>query len=379
MPELSCTVITTAAAFHDLRQGWNSLLERADHASVFLSWEWQYNWWTVYGKHHRLHLILVWNNSRIVGILPTYLQIEQYSGVFSIKILRFVGTGGDTNPDDLGPLIEPELMYQVSDTLAHQVISKKNLWDVLQLTDIPHNSEFISSLSKRAKEHNINLQHNTSAVIRFAELPNSYETFLSRFSSSRRWRMGRNRRKIETQFSTRFIVWTDHSDLDTVIDRLIHLHCSRWDAAGMEHSFASEEYKRFHRMVIKACHACNWIRLYCLELNGNLVAIVYCYHFRDTIFLMQSGFDPNLSALSPGSVLLGYAIEHMIAEGKRVFDFLRGEHRYKDELATSSRVTVEIRSWRWNLAGRIAHLRHCLLPTLRKRAGKAVKTLRLRQ
>jgi CelD/BcsL family acetyltransferase involved in cellulose biosynthesis len=41
------------------------------------------------------------------------------------------------------------------------------------------------------------------------------------------------------------------------------------------------------------------------------------------------GFDPQFSSLSPGSLLIGHAIEQAEAEGAAHFDFLRGAEAYK--------------------------------------------------
>src|SRR5262249_15082167 len=95
-----------------------------------------------------------------------------------------------------------------------------------------------------------------------------------------------------------------------------------------------------------------WLRLYCLEADGRLVAMYYFYRFRSQVFLMQGGFDPGLSRLSPGRVLLGYALEHAIGEGNTALDFLRGEHQYKDELASASRDTVFLAGYRRSVGGR---------------------------
>ena len=78
----------------------------------------------------------------------------------------------------------------------------------------------------------------------------------------------------------------------------------------MPHSFASPEYVGFHRAVMAACLARNRLRLYCLELGGQPAAMYYFYKFRDAVYLMQSGFDPDLSAVKPGQVLLGHIVEH---------------------------------------------------------------------
>ena len=110
-----------------------------------------------------------------------------------------------------------------------------------------------------------------------------------------------------------------------------------------------------------------WLRLYCLELDGVIAAITYCYRFRNRVFLMQAGFDPKLAKSNPGKALLSYALEHAIGEGNEVFDFLKGEHRYKDELATGHRETRGVRVFRNTLGGIAYRLRRVVLPLWKAR------------
>ena len=141
----------------------------------------------------------------------------------------------------------------------------------------------------------------------------------------------------------------------------------RWSAAGGSDSFGTPEYVEFHRRIINSCFARGWLRLYCLELDGEIAAITYCYRFRNRVYLMQAGFDPARAACNPGKVLLGYALEHAIGEGNEVFDFLRGEHRYKDQLASGHRRTACIRVFRASPAALAYRLRRIWLPLLKAR------------
>lgn len=81
---------------------------------------------------------------------------------------------------------------------------------------------------------------------------------------------------------------------------------------------------------MRACLTRGWLRLYCLEMRGQLIAMHYFYRFGNSVFFMQTGFDPDLASLQPGHVLTGYALEHAIGERSLTFDFLRGQHHYKD-------------------------------------------------
>jgi CelD/BcsL family acetyltransferase involved in cellulose biosynthesis len=110
-----------------------------------------------------------------------------------------------------------------------------------------------------------------------------------------------------------------------------------------------------------------------LELDGRIAAMFYFYHFRRRIYLMQSGFDPDFAALKPGQVLLGYVIEHAIGEGHEVLDFLRGDHRYKEELATGSRETRFSTAFRVNFGAAAYNLRKRILPAVKARILGALR------
>jgi CelD/BcsL family acetyltransferase involved in cellulose biosynthesis len=120
------------------------------------------------------------------------------------------------------------------------------------------------------------------------------------------------------------------------------------------------------------CMARDRLRLYCLELSGEIVAMYYFYIFRDRAYLMQSGFDPDYGDVKPGSVLLGHVIEHVIGEGYEVLDFLRGDHQYKDELATGERETVYVTAFRPRASAAIYYLRRMVLPALKARVRTAL-------
>ena len=55
-----------------------------------------------------------------------------------------------------------------------------------------------------------------------------------------------------------------------------------------------------------------------------------------TVGLYNSGFQPQRAGLSPGVVLLAHVVRDAIERGRRRFDFLRGEERYKFEFGPTS-------------------------------------------
>jgi CelD/BcsL family acetyltransferase involved in cellulose biosynthesis len=363
--DVAVQYLTDAESFARLAPQWNRLHERAAAASVFTSWIWQYQWWQVYGRGQPLRLLVAVAGGEVVGILALYIQKTKVMHV-PVRMLRFVGTGGDTHPDDLGPVLAPGREDEIAAKLAQAALRISDA-DVLVLSDIDPASRFPLVVERCTAEARRSSFTGPCERIAYVELPQTWPEYLKSLSSDRRTRMKSARKKAAAAHRVRFFVWDNAADVDRAVDRLVELHRKRWREAGGSESFQSAQYVDFHRRTIKACFARGWLRLYCLELDGEVAAITYCYRFRRRVYLMQAGFDPDKAKTNPGKVLLGYALEHAIGEGSVVFDFLRGDHRYKDQLATGHRTTTCIRVFRATPGGLAYRLRRITLPLLKAR------------
>src|SRR5204862_124827 len=142
----------------------------------------------------------------------------------------------------------------------------------------------------------------------------------------------RLRRKLEREHRTRFFLWgselgtrdvADVADIGAGIDRLAELHRLRFQGRAEGHSFSSPEYLAFHRDLAARYHRAGRLRLYGLEVDGVVVAMLYCFRDRDRIYYFQGGFDPAYARWSVGQLLVCHAIERSVAEGARRFDFLK--------------------------------------------------------
>ncbi|MBS0583729.1 MAG: GNAT family N-acetyltransferase [Proteobacteria bacterium] len=362
-------MIESGDALADLGERWERLHADARLASVFSGFDWQHLWWRNYGRGRQLRLLLAFDGEALVGILP--LHVERVRMLcWPVRQLRFVGTGGDTSPDDLGPVLMRGRESEVAQALAKAVMELAG-WDVLALTDMNPACAFTTAIEAVARRSRLACRSGCSERIAFMRLPTSWDDWLASLHRDRRYRVRNIRKKLVAAHpDARFFVWNDATTLDAGIDRLMYLHRKRWRASGESHGFSSSEYVAFHRAVMAACLARDRLRLYCLEIGGNIAAMFYFYRFRDSVYLMQSGFDPDYADLKPGQVLLGHVIEHAIGEGHAMLDFLRGEHRYKDELATGKRETVFVQVQRIRLGALAYQVRRRWLPAL-KRSFKA--------
>ena len=72
------------------------------------------------------------------------------------------------------------------------------------------------------------------------------------------------------------------------------------------------------------------------------IAVTLSFHYQDEVLLYNSGFDPEYGYLSAGLLLTADLIKQAIEQNKKIFDFLRGNERYKYDLGGKERNLYKI-------------------------------------
>jgi CelD/BcsL family acetyltransferase involved in cellulose biosynthesis len=118
-------------------------------------------------------------------------------------------------------------------------------------------------------------------------------------------------------------------ELTAALATLFELHQMRWTGRGEAGAFASPERRAFYARMADAFLSRGWLEFWRLELEGQTVAAQFCFRYRDTVSLLQEGFDPKYAADKIGYALRAHVLETMIESGLKHYDFLGGSDSYK--------------------------------------------------
>ncbi|OIQ83140.1 hypothetical protein GALL_350660 [mine drainage metagenome] len=359
-------VVTTNAEFDALKDHWSELEAACQTSSLFVTWEWQRLWWKHYGANRTLRILIARDGDRLVGMLPMYLERYFARRALPVSKLCLLGSGGDTAPDDLDPLIHPDAGPGVAQGLVEYVFARLGGWDLLLCPDLDPEAPFTRALINAGRRSRGLLRVSDAREIIFGLLPQSqsWDDYLAGLSAHRRKGLRHKRRNFEQQEAAEVVLCDRADELDAAFDRLAHLHRQRWAGRTDEPAFSSAEYLGFHRELMHALLRRGALRLLELRLQGQTIAMRYGYRKRDTYFDLQSGFDPAFSSFSPGELSMGYSIEQAIREGCKVFDMLRGDYGHKRQFFAQTRSAVEVRlirawhlAWAYRLKERLASLK----------------------
>lgn len=362
----------TSGDFDALCEGWRELSARSGSTSVFATWDWQECWWRHYGSGRSLLLLIAASNDRIVGILPLYIESVWLARAIPVRTLRVIGTGGDTSPDYVGPILAPEDEQETARQLAEALASRSHRWDRIELTDLG-SGPFGECLVRALGARGLSARLETDKSIQIVRLPASWDEYLGSMPRDRRYRIRRQRRGV-ADLAAEFDVCREAADIEDAFAHLARLHRARWNSkAPGQGAFRTNRYLAFHGEVVRRCARHSWVRFVRIRVGGQPVAIMYCYWFQREISFFQSGFDPAFGKYSLGNVLMAQAIEYAIKEGATVFDMLQGDHEYKESWSNDRRTTFRLTANNTSLRGHLCSLKERLKEALDRRAGRIAR------
>jgi CelD/BcsL family acetyltransferase involved in cellulose biosynthesis len=310
-----------SGGFSALRPEWNDLLHRSPYDTLFLTWEWQSTWWKHLGEGELLLLgFRAGDGGRLVGVAPLFKTNDDGKSVLFVNGCRDVS-------DYLDLILESGHEEPVYHALLDYLENEAPDWDLVDLCNIPQNSQTFVRLRELAHDRGYQTQVEVEDVCPIIDLPSSWDDYLMMLDKKQRHEIRRKLRKADNETTTRFIIVGPDHDLEAEIQDFIDLHQK---STPEKDKFMDPQMQAFFFEVSHALQQQGWLQLAFIEMDGIKAASLLNFDYGDRILVYNSGYDPTqFYHLSPGIVVTARCIEHAISLGRREFDFLRGDEVYK--------------------------------------------------
>jgi CelD/BcsL family acetyltransferase involved in cellulose biosynthesis len=302
----------TATSFEELgclSSAWLNLW-RVSGQTPFQSPMWLIPWlrkfcadnWTV---------ITIHEEEELIAVIPFYFWKDPHSGE---RRLLLAGNGIS---DHLDACLDPNRCGELHEILKH-CLHEIAGWDTCEFNQLPQDSIL----------HQLDFDR-TAALLEgdacpVLSLENGFEGIPKRQREKLRYyrnRIGKTGRWEITQAGVETVRPT--------LDSLFSLHELRWRERAEPGVLENETVRAFHLEAAANLARVNALRLYTLGLDGAVIGVLYAFVGGKRTCFYLSGFDPAHEKLSPGTLLIGHAIEQAIHDGCDRFDFLRGTEPYK--------------------------------------------------
>lgn len=335
---------------------WDDLLLRSGQDQPTLAPDWVLNWCRVFGAAggRRIRTGEVRCESRLVALMPLIARRRLHRNLLPLRSLELVCTG-EPEADEIlseyvGVIVERGLESSIADLLARGLSAGRfGPADELRIPAMNSEDPMAVALSTALRQEGWLADLSGWSEAPYAPLAQSWDAFLNSLPGRRRHTVRRAERDLEAWAEGELClrVATDVASLEEGRRVLERLHGERWQAGGRSGAFASAAFARFHAAVMPALLARGALELIWLEARGAAVAVLYNLVWQNKVYNYQSGRRMDIpKALQPGLAAHARAIRRAIELGRREYDFLGGNRRYKRELSSAVRSLVNLEAHR---------------------------------
>lgn len=321
-PGISVDVVNDAEGFEALYPAWNEVLRGSSANSPFLTWEWQYSWWTTCGRRTGLRILAVRMDDELVAIAPLHVTRPRPPW---FRVLELMGTGG-AGADYLDVIArrgaEGVALRALASSLDEQGLA-------LCMTHLRPDS-LAARLAARLHTDGWTSRDSPAGICPYIRLSgHTWDSYLATRRPSHREHVRRRLASVARTFQLRFDLVASHVQRIDALEALEAFHTRRWADRRSSTAFGSRALRAFHRDVTERAFNEGWLRLYTLRLDGEIAAVMYAFLEGRRFYFYQHGFDMGHKRHSLGLVLMGLTVQAAIEEGVGEFDLLWGVESYK--------------------------------------------------
>ena len=327
---MQITSIVDLHQFDKLKENWDSVYAADPYATVFLSWAWLRGWFEVIPYNWLVLAVKPDSGSSSVAFLGLSVQCIQDDGAGRLCTLRM---GGNPLADYTGFVCLPEFEDRAIASLA-AFVQQQLTWDVFQIKDVFDLR--IDSFLKYFSPNKFEIQNTKGISCPYVNLPVSWPQYLQDcLSPATRQSLVRKFRRFENLPGGR-ITEIEAGNVDIQIETLLTLWQMRW---GVMPEHILNQYRSIFRRCFE--NHCLWLTILLDGIEPITGMVAFIDYKRKSFGFYITGFDEKFAKLSPGQLIVGYSIRYAIENGFQIYDFLRGDERYKFSFGALERFNTD--------------------------------------
>ncbi|HEY8564637.1 MAG TPA: GNAT family N-acetyltransferase [Beijerinckiaceae bacterium] len=296
-----------------LAPAWRELLARCPAGTPFQSPDWLIPWFETFAPGD-LATVAVSRDGGLVALAPLYRE----TGPLGRRLLPL----GISLSDYLDVLIDPGAP-RAGEALVDALAALGLDWDSLSLEELRPEAAGLTLPAGSMRDDGAAAQSACPVLPLRGTLA---ETLPAR--KLRKLRMARNR---ADRRGDAVIEAVAIDGAGAFLDELFRLHALRWRERGEPGVLADEKVQRFHRRALPGLIGAGLARALVARFGNEVGGAYYGFADHDRAYAYLGGFDPAFAYESPGTLLVGHAIEDAVSAGCTEFHFLRGQEAYKYE------------------------------------------------
>ena len=309
--------------------------------SIFVLPVWLKTWWDTFGDDYGLFIRSVHQEGQVLGIAPLMLNKkgdEAYL-IGSPDVCDYLDFITVQNNESEQKFFS-HLLGHLKEAGVQRLILNAQRPDSAVFRGLiaaDENSPFF-------KEYDLQIDMIREDQSFELKLASDWDSYLAGLKKKQRHEVRRKLRRLEDEggsYSFRFI--EQPQEIGDFYPEFVELFKQNPEKAD----FLNEQMARYFKALVLNTAEAGLARFGLLELEGKIVAAVLYFNYNDCIYLYNSGYNSDYHNLSAGLLSKVLAIKHSVEQGKKTFDFLKGEEVYKSRLGGTGipiyKITLELK------------------------------------
>ncbi|MFC2067093.1 GNAT family N-acetyltransferase [Chloroflexota bacterium] len=322
----------TQESFANLTSYWSSSSYRLKWDSVFVLPAWLEVWWREFQPQAELYLTAVRQDADIIGIAPLQIKENRASFIGSADVCDYIDFV-------VVPGRETDFFNVLFDDFKGRGVNQ------LELRPLRPDSTVLTHLVDIARSRKYEVLCHEEEVSVEMDLPSTWDEYLEILSRKQRHEVRRKLRRLWEEGNVDYrCIEASGEEVGKFMDTFLRLFSlSREEKAN----FMTPQKESFFRSLAGAMAEIGLLRFGIIEIDELPTSIIMGFDYNDTVYLYNSGYDPQYSSLSVGLLCKVLGLKESIASGRKKWDFLKGGEPYKYLLGGreipiySCRITLE--------------------------------------
>jgi CelD/BcsL family acetyltransferase involved in cellulose biosynthesis/glycosyltransferase involved in cell wall biosynthesis len=298
-------VITSIDDLASLQDEWTAVARDCPLATPFQHPEWLLPWMR-HLMRGALMCVAIRRGERLVGLIPLTRSL-----VDGRIVLELAGGGVS---DYLGAVVRSDEASAVCSELTNLLGAMRD-WDAIDMRQLQRDDPLM--MCDGPWRASLTREPDPSPALARGAVPRHMSSNLRYY-----------RRKAE-RLGALALERATAASVTEMVAALYQLHAARWSSRGSPGVLADPAIQAFHSEAMPAMHRAGLLSLHALRIDRRVVAIAYCLASGTRGYYYLGGFDPSFAHVSPGTLVLGEAIDAAWRDGATEFEFLRGREPYK--------------------------------------------------
>jgi CelD/BcsL family acetyltransferase involved in cellulose biosynthesis len=191
----------------------------------------------------------------------------------------------------------------------------------------------------------------------YIRLEGDFEEFCASLPSKFLREIRRRRRRLESERGDVAVIFTDgRDDLARQLDEGFAVEGSGWKSELGTSIAQNPSAERFYRDLAAWAAPHGLLQLGFVRVAGRAAAFSFAIVLGDTVYVMKVGFDPYYARYGVGTLLTCHAVQRAFGQGRRVYDFLGAEDRYKLDWTPDVHERLRVQAFARSPTGRAGYL-----------------------